>query len=435
MKTNSIALSILLTAVLAGCAGSATDLVDPSATYTIQPLNAVQRVLTPGESIGAEALPRVRVLDQDGAPVAGISVTFTRTGSGNSLYTIATDRNGDANLDVWPVGSSTGEYRVTATAGLAPPLVFSAFVRSATLAIYDLSEAVGGLAVGSIHYYLFDDGTFIHSRATPGPRDLPHGQYKVLNSLTIQFLSGSKYPGGVFATGTLAGSAMRVTYTDKIEFQDEVYTRNANEVSPSAFNYSILALTPVQFLVTPDLNISVETLPRVRVLYSNNIPAAGVPVTFARSTDGGQPAYSVLTDGSGTAQLDSWHIGSAIGEYSVTVKVAGLNPLVFTAFIHGTVVAAYDLSEVDADGFQPGSIHSVLFDDGTYTHYYGPVRNNESADFPNGRYKLADSVTIVFSKGFPLTSGLSSIGKLSGNAMRVKYGSSESYDETYSRRN
>jgi Bacterial Ig-like domain (group 1)/Regulator of chromosome condensation (RCC1) repeat len=90
--------------------------------------------------------PSVRVVDNYGNPVSGISVTFTAAGAAASSIEHATavsDTNGHAIAGAWKLGSEIGIYTLTAAAAGVPatPVIFRARIHAPFAAS---SLAVGG---------------------------------------------------------------------------------------------------------------------------------------------------------------------------------------------------------------------------------------------------------------------------------------------------
>lgn len=78
--------------------------------------------------------PTIQLLDQFGNPIPGVAVTFAVTqGGGTALGTVQpmTDGNGEASIDGWQLGTSTGiEHRLTASVPTVPgAVVFRAIAR------------------------------------------------------------------------------------------------------------------------------------------------------------------------------------------------------------------------------------------------------------------------------------------------------------------
>lgn len=83
-------------------------------------------------SIGAEVLaterPSVIVLDQAGAPLPGVTVTFAVVSGGGSVTSATPETNalGVATVGSWTLGPTAGTNTLSASAGTATPITFTA---------------------------------------------------------------------------------------------------------------------------------------------------------------------------------------------------------------------------------------------------------------------------------------------------------------------
>jgi hypothetical protein len=346
--------------------------------------------------------------------------------AGLAPYTVKTDKNGIARLDSWSIGPESGVYSVYATVANGARVTFTTFVRSATLATYLLTapaERAGGSRI-----YLFDDGSWISGGSTPpDSHEIPSGQYAMNGDATIDF---TKLTGVAFARGTLTGNDMKMVYTDYVDFDDEVYTR-VEAPAPASVNYKVVAVGQLQRVAVAGENVDPLILPAVRVAYPNNLPAAGVSVTFDGSVGGNHPVYSVNTDATGIARLDAWRIGSKAGDYSIAVLINQTLYLKFVTSVLPTISAEFDLSEALPDmNLDIGGAHYIFYSDGRFSHYYG-ASGDESSHPPMGTYVFTDSATVQFSTPY----GPYSTGKLTGNILNVSYFDPVDFDnEVYVRR-
>ena len=283
--SNSRALTaILLTLLVSACRA---DLTTPELTTSSQPAHpanpdsAVSRAVISASSplivIGTpeglvEDVPTVRVtkLTRSGRePVAGVRVTFTtlevQADLSAGLVTMreveavlgarsaVTDEDGFATVGSWLLPKLSGEYSLIASTADEGSIMFTAIVQPApAIVIYDLQANPGELfpqtlqGGGStwefwgVHYVLCPDGQFflwydvrnISGGNYTGPQAPSHGFYLKPDSATIRFyIVPLSYPtwisyserGGFFATGTLSGDVMRVSYADYDDYDDEVY--------------------------------------------------------------------------------------------------------------------------------------------------------------------------------------------------------------------
>jgi hypothetical protein len=398
----------------------------------MQNVNDTTLVLLQGESVPAASLPQVRVTTLDNKPAPGVEVTFTLTVNlVPTKYVVATDQNGIARLGSWPIPTQSGAYTATVTTSGPETARFWVFVRGATVALYRQTEPAQ--FAGNAYIALYDDGTLTYkARDIPGQRDLPGYRYTVVDQTTLEVRDIYGRFGGVAEVWKLNG--------DKLIIPDEfvvggvsTFTRIATGLPSNVINYKVQSVTPVSFMTTPGATIESSKLPAVRVLYPNSFPAFGVTVDFAQ--DAGR-SYSAVTDASGIARLDSWQINSAVGNHTISAKISGQERLVYSAFIHGKVVAAFDLSEgLPLSHLGIGGAHYVLFDDGTYVHYYTDRVTDESILYPNGSYTIKDSSTIEFSTQMGVFPAMAATGKLNGQKLTVNYEDFIDFDpEVYARR-
>jgi adhesin/invasin len=106
-----------VSATIAGQAlpSTATVTVNPAAAATITAVTSTAFSVRFGQAVGS--LPSVRVLDQFGNGVPGVTVSFTITSgqSTRSPASIATNASGTASLNSWLIGAFTGAPANTAT--------------------------------------------------------------------------------------------------------------------------------------------------------------------------------------------------------------------------------------------------------------------------------------------------------------------------------
>ena len=97
-------------------------------TLRIEPLEGDDQSAPAGSPVSLR--PAVRVVDEQGAPVAGVAVTFTVTGGGGAVSGAArtTDGEGVARVGRWTLGSTPGPNTLEASAAgvEGSPVVFTA---------------------------------------------------------------------------------------------------------------------------------------------------------------------------------------------------------------------------------------------------------------------------------------------------------------------
>ena len=134
---------------LAACGGAGSD------SSTTQPRTpaAMSAVTTTSFDVAAGATvapsPAVKVTDASGAPMSGVSVSFTASGGTLAGAQATTDAGGIATVGSWTAATTPGANTLTASAGALPTVTFSARVTAgppATVAKIagDSESAVGG---------------------------------------------------------------------------------------------------------------------------------------------------------------------------------------------------------------------------------------------------------------------------------------------------
>lgn len=115
--------AVALVALVAACNGDGgTD--TPVAT-TLTATSPATQTAVAGTPVATA--PSVRVLDQDGDPMPGVTVTFTASSGGSvTSPTATTDAAGNATAGGWTLGAAVGTQTVTATVPSLTPVQFSA---------------------------------------------------------------------------------------------------------------------------------------------------------------------------------------------------------------------------------------------------------------------------------------------------------------------
>jgi hypothetical protein len=249
---------VTLSITLLGC-GAKNEVAAPDGSTFATPSKAPTTILagsllkqTGVVNSFVPAPPAVVVLDQNGAPMSGVQVSFDVT-SGDGLVApnrVLTDRDGIARTS-WRLGETSGENTLSATVSGIKPLIFIAncVVPEASPAAratqWDLLliggqqlplTYSGGGSTWTItggHYVFLDDSTYAFGYDVNGVEQLhPMGRYVTVASGAVQFyLAPGSYPlstfyaerGGLFSTATIKGNLVTVTYEDFIDFEIETY--------------------------------------------------------------------------------------------------------------------------------------------------------------------------------------------------------------------
>ena len=272
----------------------------------------------------------VRVTDQFGNGVPGVTVSWSVTGGGSvSPATTTTDATGRA-ATARTLGSSAGAQTAVATvAGLkGSPVTFT--------------QTAGSGNASSL--------TIQSGNNQSGPASFPLGMPLVVK---LGDANGNGVPGltvtWVIATG--GGSVAPPTSTTD---QNGLATTNwtlgpvagSNTLSAVSAGFNVgfaataTAAAPTQIAAnsatsqTGTAGLSVSTSPSVRVRDANGNGVQGVGVTFAVVSGGGTVSDTTVgTNATGIATLPTWTLGQVAGANQLTASVSGLtgSPVTFSA--------------------------------------------------------------------------------------------------------
>lgn len=131
-RARGLAFTLLL-AALAACGGSDTPTQPKSSSVVTSIAPAAGDGQTVLRGTAVPVMPAVVVRDQDGQPMANVSVTFAVTAGGGTLTTptVRTNSSGVATVGGWTLGATLGTQTVTATAqgGASPSTQISVTAR------------------------------------------------------------------------------------------------------------------------------------------------------------------------------------------------------------------------------------------------------------------------------------------------------------------
>lgn len=140
--------ALALAAVVAACNGDGGT--EPAKATSVAATTPQTQTAAAGTPV-AQA-PAVRVLDQRGAGMQGVTVTFTASSGGTLGSTsVVTDAAGNASSGTWTLGATVGTQTVTATAAGLPPVQFSATAQDPcdTATPFTLGSVVTGALGGA----------------------------------------------------------------------------------------------------------------------------------------------------------------------------------------------------------------------------------------------------------------------------------------------
>jgi hypothetical protein len=308
-----------------GTAGVATAMVKDSGDA---------QTATAGTAVAVR--PVVRVSDQFGNPVSGVSVTFAVTSGGgtvNPTSPVTTDAAGRVRAVSWTLGNSAGANSLTATsAGLTGnPLTFTATGTAGAAATIargtgnSQTDTIGATLATALSVQVTDNlgnpvsGVTVNWAGTGGatPSTLSNttnasGIASV--SLTLGTTAGAQ--GATATSGSLTGSPVSFTETATHGNATQIAIQGGNGQTATAG--SAVAVAPSAIVKDRAGNV-----------------VSGVNVTFAVTGGGGtvNPTSPIATNASGIAQVTSWTLGAVAGANSLSATSSGLtgSPLTFTA--------------------------------------------------------------------------------------------------------
>ncbi len=278
-------------------------------------------------------VPSVRVLDANGNPVSGVSVTFTAsTGSNVVNGTRTTGANGVAAPDGWQMGAQAQSYTLTATVGALPPVVFTAAARAGVASA--MSVVAGNNQTATVGRTLPIDPAVRITDALGNPIA---GQ-EVLFEVTAGGGSAVARRPVTDANGVATVGAWTLGETPGINTLRATAVGLTLAGSPVSFTATATAGTPTAMAAvggnnqTATAGAVVTVAPSVIVRDSRGNPVAGVTVVFTPGTGGGSvTGGSAVTNAAGVASVGSWRLGNTAGAQTLVASLAGVPDVIFTA--------------------------------------------------------------------------------------------------------
>jgi hypothetical protein len=280
-------------------------------------------------------LPAVRVLDQDGGPMVGATVTFAVTQGGGAIASLSavTDQAGAASPGAWTLGTAAGPNVLTATVDGVPSVTFRA---TATAGLPTQIRATAGPQEG-----LFTDAQVVTDVAQlPVVRVLdtfgnPVPGAEVAFQVTE---GGGSVEPSTASTGPDGSATVTRWRLGTVAGPQTVIASVAGLTAAVNFSVRATAAAPAALTVVGGQSQSgavgallpVRPSAAVTDPYGNRV--AGASVVFVVTAGGGSVADAVQqTDGNGVATAGGWTLGVAIGTNTLEARVEGLAPALFQA--------------------------------------------------------------------------------------------------------
>ncbi|MBK8056861.1 MAG: Ig-like domain-containing protein [Gemmatimonadetes bacterium] len=314
-------------------ASSGTLLNSPmtfTATATQLP-DTVRFIAGAGQSAAAgtpvAVLPKVKVVDAAGNPVAGWWVRFTATGPGTGVVvtpdSAQTNAQGEATVTGWSLGRTVGVNTLTATVQKVVGTL-----RTATLTATGVPGAAAKLVRNSTDPQMGQVSTAVGSppsvRVTDAYDNAVGAGTNVVFTMTAG--GGTLNPASPATVSTNASGIATLTSwtlgaaagTNTVEA-----TSGTLQFSPMTFTATATAQVPTTITVNAGNNLSatvgtaVATDPSVVVRDASNAVIANVSVTFRITGGGGTvnggATFVDTTDVAGIATVPDWTLGTTAG--------------------------------------------------------------------------------------------------------------------------
>lgn len=277
--------------------------------------------------------PSVKVVDANGASVAGVAVTFAVTGGGGTITgaTATTNSSGVATVGSWTLGTTLGVNTLSATASgvTGSPRTFTVTgvvgpPASLTKVAGDGQTAPVNTAVATPPAVVVRDvagnavaGATVTFTVAAGGGSITGGS--ATTDANGRAAVGSWTLGTTAGVNTLAASVSGVTGTAAF---------TATGTAGAAASLTKIAGDGQ----TATVNGPVTTKPSVVARDAFGNPVANVTVTFTVASGGGAVTGATQpTNPSGVATVGSWTMGGAPGTNTLDASAAGVPSVTFTA--------------------------------------------------------------------------------------------------------
>ena len=305
--------NLLLVASLALGACSDDTVAPPAATTSTISSGSNQTVLA---GTAATAPLAIRVVDQNGAVMSGVSVTFAVAAGGGSLSsTSATTDAGGIASTLYTAGATAGTASVTASVTGVAPVTFSIVVSARTATTATLQSGSGQTAAA---------GT---AATSPFIVKVVDQTGAPLAGTMVSFVvtSGGGTLSAASATTDASGLAT-VNYTAGATVGTSVVTATVAGLAPLTFSTSIGAANVVTIVSgnsqTGAPGAAFAAPYTIRVANAAGTALVGVPVTFAITSGGGTLSATAVTTGANGQAATTYTAGATAGPSTVTATVA-----------------------------------------------------------------------------------------------------------------
>lgn len=313
--------------------------------------------------------PSILVADQNGAPMAGVTVEFVVLSGGGSVSgsSVATNASGIATVGTWTIGATAGPNALAASAGSLPAVTFTAVATAGAAAALIKSAGDNQSATA---------GTAVAVPPAVTVRDA-NGNPKGDVVVTFAVASGGGSITGGTATTNAAGVATVGSWTLGSGTGTNTLTASEPGLAPVAFTAAATVGAAAALNKSAGDNQSAEpgtpvaVPPAVTVRDANGNPNAGVVVTFAVASGGGSvTGATATTNSAGVATVGSWTLGPGAGINTLTASAPGIGAVTFTASAVAAACAARTDHVLGTTTAGALSTSDCRLSDGTFVDFF-----------------------------------------------------------------
>ena len=341
--------------------------------------------------------PRVRVTDQYGNGVPGVTVTWAVANGGGTLSaaTSTTDATGHATVD-WTLGPAAGQGSITATIAGLPAQSFTAFAAAGTPAHVRIAEGNAQHAPVATGLPNPLAALVVDANENPVP-GVAVSWSVVTGNGTITPRAATTDANGIvradWGLGTVAGSQSARASAAGAGSVD--FTATADPGNPSA----VVVVSGNGQSATVGTTLPNPLVVRIVDSHGNVIP--GVTVSFAQN-GGSLSASSATTSSSGEAQT-VWTLPTAAGGYTTNASVTGLGVAQFSATALAGAAASWAKTRGDNQSGSAGEVLPESLTVRVLDQHGNPVSGVSVTWTPNGGGSVSPATSVTSSTGHAST--------------------------------
>lgn len=283
--------------------------------------------------VGDVQTVKVVVTDNNSAPLANATVSFNVVDGGGTIAptSVITSPAGEATA-TWTLGSTIGLQRAQAQVGGVSSVV--------TFIATTAAAAPASIAVSAGDNQSAPTGTTLATQPAVILKDKfgnPVANVSVFFTVTAGGGTITSSGATTNAAGIATANGWRLGSTVGINRLTALAVVNGVTGNPIVFTANGVAGAAATLSANSSTTLSggvatnVTPLPSVKLVDAGGNPVAGAQVTFQGSAGSTVAGAIKLTDANGIATVDSWLLGSAAQNYTLTASSGALTPVVFTA--------------------------------------------------------------------------------------------------------